>query len=80
MDGFHKGTNNWRDGFSIGLEDAKADGSSDGIFVARGIAAAVKIEADRRCLFLERESGFGLAEHNERNGAVDARAAAAFQA
>jgi len=30
--------------------------------------------------FLEGEAGSGLAEHDERNGAVDARAAAAFQA
>jgi hypothetical protein len=43
------------------------------------VAAAVKIEADRRSLLLERQAGFGLAEHNERNGAFDARAAAAFE-
>jgi hypothetical protein len=80
MDGFYEGANDGRDGLAIGLEDAKADGSSDGIFMTRGIAAAVKIEANRRCFFLERESGFGLAKDDERNGAVDARAAAAFQA
>ena len=80
MDGFYKGANDGRDGFAVRLKDAKADGGSDRIFVARGIAAAVKIEADGRRFFLEGESRFGLAEHDERNSAVDARAAAAFQA
>jgi hypothetical protein len=80
MDRFHEGTNDGRDGLAIRLEDAKADGCADGIFMARWIAAAVKIEADRRCFFLEGEAGFGLAEHDQGNGAVDARAAAALQA
>jgi hypothetical protein len=48
--------------------------------MARRIATAVKIEADRGCFFLEGQTSFGLSEHDERNGAVDARAAAAFQA
>ena len=76
MDGLHKGTNYRRDGLAIGLEHAKADGGPDGIFMARWIAAAVQIEADRGCFFLEGEAGSGLAEHDERSGAVDACAAA----
>jgi hypothetical protein len=80
MDGFHKGANDRRDGFAVRLKDAKTDGSSDGILVARGIAAAVKIEADGRRFFLEGQAGPGLAEYDEWNGAVDARAASAFQA
>ena len=80
MDGPHEGTNDGRDGLAIGLEDAKANGRTDRIFMARWIAAAVEIEADRGCFFLEGEAGSGLSEHDERNGAVDARAAAAFQA
>jgi hypothetical protein len=80
MDGFYKGANDGRDGLAIGLEDAKADGRSDGIFMARWIAAAVKIEAYCRCFFLEGEAGFGLAEDDQGNSALDARAAAALQA
>ena len=80
MDRLHEGANNRRDGLAIGFEHAKADGRPDRIFMARWIAAAVKIETDRRCFFLEGEAGSGLSEHHERNGAVDARAAAAFQA
>jgi hypothetical protein len=80
MDGLHEGADDGRDGFAIGLEHPKADGRTDGIFVARWIAAAVKIETDRGCFFLEGQAGSGLSEHDKRNGAVDARAAAAFQA
>jgi hypothetical protein len=47
--------------------------------MARRIAAAVKIKTYGGSFFLEGEAGFGLAEHDERNGAVDARAAAALQ-
>jgi len=79
MHGFYKRTNDGRDRFAIGLEHAQADGSADGIFMAGRIAAAVKIETYGGSFFLEREAGFGLAEHDERNGAVDARAAAALQ-
>ena len=80
MDGLYKGANDRRDSLAIGLKNAKAYGRANGIFMARWIAAAVKIETDRGCFFLEGEAGSGLAEHDERNGAVDARAAAAFQA
>ncbi len=48
--------------------------------MARWIAAPMQIETDRRCLFLEGKTGFGLSENHQRNGAVDARAAASFQA
>jgi hypothetical protein len=47
--------------------------------MARWIAAAVKIDSHGGCFFLEGETGSGLSEHDERKGAVDARAAAAFQ-
>ena len=80
MNRLYEGANDGRDRLAIGLEHPQADGSADGIFVARRIAAAVKIEADCRCFFLEGEASFGLAEHDERNIAVDARAAAALQA
>ena len=80
MDRLHQGANNRRDGLAVGLEHAKADGRPDWIFMARWIAAAVKIETDRGCFFLEGQAGNGLSEHDERNGAVDARAAAAFPA
>ena len=80
MNGFYKGANDRRDRLAIRLEHAEADGRSDGIFVARWIAAAVEIEADCRCFFLEGEAGFGLSEHDQGNSAVDARAAAALQA
>ncbi len=79
MNGFHKGANDRRDRFTIGLKDAQTNGRTDGIFMARRIAAAVQIEADRRSFFLEGEARSGLAEHDERNGALDARAAAAFE-
>ena len=80
MYGFYKGANDGRDGFSVRLENAQADGRADGIFMARWIAAAVKIETHGGSFFLEGEASFGLAEHDEGNGAVDARAAAALQA
>jgi hypothetical protein len=80
MDRFYEGANDGRDGLSIRLKDAKADRRADGILVARRIAAAMKIEADRRSFFLKGHSRSGLAEHDERNGAVDARTAATFQA
>jgi hypothetical protein len=79
MHGFYKSTNDWRDRFAIRLEQSKADRGADGIFMAGRIAAAVKIETYGGSFFLEREAGFGLAEHDERNGAVDARDAAALQ-
>lgn len=79
MNGFYKSANDGRDGFAVRLEDAKADGGSDGIFVARWVAAAVKIEADSRSFLLKGQTGSGLAEHDKRNGAIDARAAAAFE-
>ena len=80
MNGFHKSANDGRDGLAVRLENAKADGCTDGIFMARRIAATVKIETDRRCFLLEGEASFGLAEHDEGNVTVDARAAAALQA
>jgi hypothetical protein len=80
VDGLHKGANDGRDSLAIGLEHAQANGSADGIFMAGRIAAAVKIETYRGSFFLEGQASFGLAEHDERNGAVDARAAAALQA
>src|SRR4029077_7139182 len=80
MDGFHEGPNDRRNGFAVGVEHAKADGRADGIFMARRIAAAMKIKADGGRFFLEREAGFSLPEHDERNIAFNARAAAAFQA
>ena len=80
MDRFYKSANDGRDGLAIGLENAQADGRTDGIFMTRWIAASVKIEADGGSFFLEGETCFGLAEHDQGNIAVDARAAAALQA
>jgi hypothetical protein len=48
--------------------------------MARWIAAAVKIESHGGCFFLEGETCSGLSKHDERKGAVDARAAATFRA
>jgi hypothetical protein len=79
MDGLHERANDGRDCFAVGLKNAQADGRSDGIFVPRRIAAAMKIEADRGSFFLEGEAGPRLSKDDERNGAVDTRAAAAFQ-
>ena len=80
MDRFYKGANDGRDGLSVRLEDAKANRRADGIFMARRIAAAMKIEADCRSFFLKGHSRSGLAEHDERNRTLDARTAASFQA
>jgi len=79
MHGLYERPNNGRDRFTIGLEDAKAYGGSDGIFMARRITAAMKIEADRRCFLLEGQAGSGYAEHDERHAAVHTGAAAAFK-
>ena len=79
MNALHKGANDRRDGLTIGLEHAKTDGRAHRIFMPRRVAAAVEIEAHSGCFFLKRKAGFGLAEHDERNGALDARAAAAFE-
>lgn len=79
MNGFYERADHRRDRFSIRLKNAKADRGADGIFMARWIAAAVKIETYSGRFFLEGEASFGLAEHDKRNGAVDARAAPAFK-
>jgi hypothetical protein len=71
--------NDGRYRFAIRLEHAQSDGRADGIFVTRRIAAAVKIKTYGGSFFLEGKACLGLAEHDERNGAVDARAAAALQ-
>jgi hypothetical protein len=79
MDGLYKSANDRRDGLAVRLEDAKADRRTDGILVTRGIPTAVQIEAHRGCFFLKGQTSPGLAEHDERNIPVDARATAAFQ-
>jgi hypothetical protein len=80
MYGFDESANDRRDGFPVGLQNAQANGRADGIFMARWIAAAVKIKTHCGSFFLEGEASFCLAEHDQGNGAVDARAAAALQA
>ena len=61
---------------SIGSRDLKSDPTFRRVFMARGIAAAVKIDGDRGCSFLENFAAAVGSKNDERNRPLDARAAA----
>jgi hypothetical protein len=60
--------------FSIGFKHLQTDPGADSVIMARGIAAAVKVQADCRGALLKGQTEFGLAYDYQGNSAINAGA------
>jgi len=75
VDRAHSGANRRRLGLDVQTHDLKSDPGADAVIVARRIAASVQIDAGGDGSLDERFTQAILAEDNQRNGTINARAA-----
>jgi hypothetical protein len=78
VDGADAGAHGGRLGLDIQTDNLQGDPGTNAVIVARGIAASMQIDAGGDGAFHERLAEAVLPEDDERDGALDASAAARF--
>jgi hypothetical protein len=78
MDGAHSGAYGRRFRFDFQAHDLKSDPRADAVVVSRGITTPVEVEAGRDSSLHERLAHAVLTENDQRDGALNPRAAARF--